>query len=81
MSSIWHVGNDSSSFQIGNFLSMFIWCFSQNFSLFLISRIVGGLTEGNVQMSIAMIGDVTDKESRSKGMVSSSYRSSTIVNI
>jgi predicted MFS family arabinose efflux permease len=54
---------------MGNVLSMLLWMFAEDFSLFLLSRIVGGLTEGNVQMSIAIISDVTAKEERSKAMV------------
>lgn len=48
---------------------MLIWSVARNFSWFVLSRVVGGLTEGNVQMSIAMISDVTDESSRSQGMV------------
>jgi MFS family permease len=45
---------------------MFLWIFADSFPIFLASRIVGGLTEGNVQMSIAMITDLTDDLNRSK---------------
>jgi hypothetical protein len=37
-------------------------------STFLLSRLIGGLSEGNVQISTAIIGDVTDAESRSKSL-------------
>ncbi|KAJ3174608.1 hypothetical protein HDU87_007091 [Geranomyces variabilis] len=53
---------------IGNAVSMLLWIFSRSFGVFVCSRIVGGLTEGNVQMSIAVISDVTTKENRSKGL-------------
>ncbi|KAI9204751.1 major facilitator superfamily domain-containing protein [Polychytrium aggregatum] len=53
---------------IGNGLSMLLWIFSKSFSVFVLSRIIGGLTEGNVQMSIAMISDVTTPETRSRGL-------------
>ncbi|KAI8809454.1 major facilitator superfamily domain-containing protein [Cladochytrium replicatum] len=53
---------------IGNGVSMILWSVSKSFEVFVLSRIVGGLTEGNVQMSMAMISDVTTPETRSKGM-------------
>ncbi|KAJ3055751.1 hypothetical protein HK097_009404 [Rhizophlyctis rosea] len=53
---------------VGNALSMLLWIFSKSFTTFVLSRIVGGLTEGNVQMSIAMISDVTTTETRSRGL-------------
>lgn len=53
----------------GNALSMLLWVFAGNsFLIFILSRIIGGLTEGNVQMSIAMITDITTKDQRSKGL-------------
>ncbi|KAJ3076435.1 hypothetical protein HDU98_003299 [Podochytrium sp. JEL0797] len=53
---------------IGNALSMLLWIFSKSFFIFVLSRVVGGLTEGNVQMSIAMISDITTPETRSRGL-------------
>ncbi|KAJ3239654.1 hypothetical protein HDU78_002742 [Chytriomyces hyalinus] len=53
---------------IGNAVSMLLWIFSKSFFIFVLSRVVGGLTEGNVQMSIAMISDITTPETRSKGL-------------
>ncbi|ORY42058.1 MFS general substrate transporter [Rhizoclosmatium globosum] len=53
---------------IGNAASMCLWIFSKSFFIFVLSRVVGGLTEGNVQMSIAMISDITTPETRSKGL-------------
>ncbi|TPX32025.1 hypothetical protein SeMB42_g07656 [Synchytrium endobioticum] len=53
---------------IGNGLSMILWTVSSSFPLFVLSRIVGGLTEGNVQMSIAMISDITTPQTRSRGL-------------
>ncbi|KAH6589698.1 hypothetical protein BASA61_005511 [Batrachochytrium salamandrivorans] len=51
---------------IGNGISMMLWIFSGSFSVFMWSRIIGGLTEGNVQMSIAIISDITSSADRSK---------------
>ncbi|CAG8749017.1 3260_t:CDS:2 [Dentiscutata erythropus] len=58
----------SDEFRIGNILSTLIWLFSKSFGLFVLSRIIAGLSEGNVQLSIAIISDVTSKETRSKGL-------------
>lgn len=55
---------------IGNMLSTGLWVFAKRFEGLVLSRILAGLSEGNVQMSIAMITDVTTKEKRSKGLVS-----------
>jgi hypothetical protein len=43
---------------------------SKNFNFFVLSRLIGGLTEANVQLTNAIISDVTDSKTRSKGMVS-----------
>ena len=48
---------------------MLLWIFASSFQVFVASRIVGGLTEGNVQMSIAIISDVTSPTERSKALV------------
>ena len=53
---------------LGNILSALIWFFSKNFNHFLLSRVVAGLSEGNVQLSIAMISDLTTTANRSKGL-------------
>lgn len=55
---------------------MLLWIFSVSFPVFVLSRhpffynsrVIGGLTEGNVQMSVAMITDITTKQTRSKGL-------------
>ncbi|KAI8075897.1 major facilitator superfamily domain-containing protein [Gilbertella persicaria] len=53
---------------IGNILSTLVWLFARNFNLFLIARIIAGLSEGNVQLSISIISDVTSPEKRSKSL-------------
>ncbi|KAJ2961742.1 hypothetical protein NQZ79_g3023 [Umbelopsis isabellina] len=53
---------------IGNLVSTVLWTFASTFNMFLWARIVGGLSEGNVQLSIAIISDVTDETNRSKGL-------------
>lgn len=52
----------------GNILSTFIWVFASSFSTFLAARVVGGLSEGNVQLSIAIMSDVTSDANRSKAL-------------
>ncbi|CAO3582217.1 unnamed protein product [Absidia cylindrospora] len=56
------------STMICNILSTGIWLVAQSFSLFLLARIIAGLSEGNVQLSIAIISDITSPENRSKNM-------------
>ena len=41
-----------------------------NFTLFVISRIIGGLAKGNVSLSTAVVADVYKSHERGKGMVS-----------
>ncbi|KAG0275024.1 hypothetical protein BGZ95_009255 [Linnemannia exigua] len=53
---------------LGNLISCGVWLFSSTFELFVLSRIIGGLSEGNVQLSIAMISDITTPATRSKGL-------------
>lgn len=52
----------------GNLLSGVFWVASNTFGIYAISRIIGGLSEGNVQLSIAVISDVTSPETRSKSL-------------
>ncbi|KAI8142854.1 major facilitator superfamily domain-containing protein [Fennellomyces sp. T-0311] len=53
---------------IGNLLSTGIWIFARSFTMFLLARVVAGLSEGNVQLSIAIISDVTPPEKRSRNL-------------
>ncbi|KAJ1987766.1 hypothetical protein H4R33_002728 [Dimargaris cristalligena] len=53
---------------LGNIVSSVIWLFSHRFEYFLLARIIGGLSEGNVQLSHAIISDVTSSAQRSRGM-------------
>ncbi|KAI9593747.1 major facilitator superfamily domain-containing protein [Syncephalis fuscata] len=53
---------------IGNWASCLLWAFAGNFTIFLLARIVGGLSEGNVQLAVAIITDVTDRATRSRGL-------------
>ncbi|KAI9282586.1 major facilitator superfamily domain-containing protein [Sporodiniella umbellata] len=53
---------------IGNLLSTLIWLFAHSFNWFLLARVIGGLSEGNVQLSTAVISDITAPEQRSKSL-------------
>eukprot|EP00731_Ephydatia_muelleri_P020974 Em0013g701a len=53
---------------IGTLMSYGVWAISYDFSAFLICRIIGGLSKGNVGIVIASVTDVTNRQSRSKGM-------------
>ncbi|RPB15549.1 MFS general substrate transporter [Morchella conica CCBAS932] len=49
---------------IGNILSVLLWVAATDFPTFLASRVVGGLSEGNVQLAIAIATDVSTAETR-----------------
>ncbi|KAJ6539461.1 MFS, DHA1 sub-family [Mycena capillaripes] len=53
---------------IGNILSAVIWVQSTTFASYMLSRVVGGLSEGNVQLAIAILSDVTTPANRSKAL-------------
>lgn len=53
---------------IGNLASAILWLFSTSFGPYLLSRAIGGLSEGNVQLSIAIISDVSDPSTRAKSL-------------
>jgi predicted MFS family arabinose efflux permease len=42
---------------------------SSNFALFVLARIVGGASKGNVSLSLAVVADVATEKTRGKGMV------------
>lgn len=52
----------------GNALSYLVLVFSGSFTLFLFSRILGGIMGGNLAVAIAAVSDVTSRENRAKGM-------------
>lgn len=53
---------------LGNIASGLLWLFANSFGVYAMSRVVGGLSEGNVQLSIAVISDVTTPANRSKSL-------------
>lgn len=52
----------------GNMLSVLLWVAAVDFRTFIASRIVGGLSEGNVQLATAMATDISDDASRGSTM-------------
>ncbi|OHF03421.1 major facilitator superfamily transporter [Colletotrichum orchidophilum] len=52
----------------GNILSVLLWVVAVDFRTFVASRVVGGLSEGNVQLATAMATDISDEQSRSSTM-------------
>ena len=54
---------------MGVLASYAVWAYSWNFTIFVIARIIGGLSKGNVTISTAVIADVTSTKNRGKGMV------------
>ncbi|KAK1252393.1 hypothetical protein MKX08_003580 [Trichoderma sp. CBMAI-0020] len=52
----------------GNVLSVLLWVMAVDFRTFLASRVVGGLSEGNVQIATAMASDISDEQSRGSTM-------------
>jgi predicted MFS family arabinose efflux permease len=52
----------------GNIASVALWCAAVNFQTFLLSRVVGGLSEGNVQLATAIATDISTDEQRGSTM-------------
>jgi predicted MFS family arabinose efflux permease len=52
----------------GNIASVALWCIAVDFRTFLLSRIVGGLSEGNVQLATAIATDISTEEQRGSTM-------------
>ena len=53
---------------VGNILSVLLWVMATDFRTFLASRIVGGLSEGNVQLATAIATDISDPSKRGSTM-------------
>ena len=52
----------------GNIASVALWCGATDFRTFLWSRIVGGLSEGNIQLATAIAADISDEAQRGSTM-------------
>lgn len=51
-----------------------VWAASRSFAAFLVSRVLGGISKGNVSLSTAIVADLGSPTARSRGMVSSWVR-------
>ncbi|KAI9735127.1 MAG: hypothetical protein M1834_001715 [Cirrosporium novae-zelandiae] len=52
----------------GNIASVALWVAASDFKTFLASRIVGGLSEGNVQLATSIAADISDEKQRGATM-------------
>lgn len=52
----------------GNIMSVLLWVVAIDFRTFIASRVVGGLSEGNVQLATAMATDISDETNRGSTM-------------
>ncbi|CAG9855334.1 unnamed protein product [Phyllotreta striolata] len=53
---------------VGISASYVLWALSKNLVIFIIARFLGGISKGNVSLSMAIIADVSSNETRNKGM-------------
>ncbi|KAL1967277.1 hypothetical protein VTN77DRAFT_3323 [Rasamsonia byssochlamydoides] len=53
---------------VGNIFSVALWVAATDFRTFLASRVVGGLSEGNVQIANAIATDISDESQRGATM-------------
>jgi len=53
---------------IGNIISYFIWAITSNYAIFLFSRIISGMTGGNISVAQSYIADATNSGNRAKYM-------------
>ncbi|XP_042668822.1 major facilitator superfamily domain-containing protein 10 isoform X3 [Centrocercus urophasianus] len=53
---------------MGLIASYALWAASRSFGVFLLSRMIGGISKGNVSLCTAIIADLSSPKARSKGM-------------
>lgn len=53
---------------LGISFSYLLWVFSSNFTVFVLARILGGVSKGNVSLSTAIVTDVSTPATRGRGM-------------
>ena len=53
----------------GSSLSYALWGSTKSFALFLVARVIGGISEANISISTALVADMPSASDRSKGMV------------
>lgn len=50
-----------------------MWAIASNFALFVLARIIGGATKGNVSLAYSIMTDISEEKTRAKGMVRNVY--------
>ncbi|XP_040566041.1 major facilitator superfamily domain-containing protein 10 [Lepeophtheirus salmonis] len=53
---------------IGIALSYCVWICAGSFKLFILARVIGGLSKGNISLSTAVVTDISNNKTRAKGM-------------
>ena len=53
---------------LGIALSYGVWASAGTFSMFVLARIIGGLSKGNVSLATAIVTDESTPKTRGKGM-------------
>ncbi|XP_017782279.1 PREDICTED: major facilitator superfamily domain-containing protein 10 [Nicrophorus vespilloides] len=53
---------------VGIASSYVMWALSSNFALFILARFIGGISKGNVSLSMAIIADVSTVHTKGRGM-------------
>ncbi|TSM85943.1 Major facilitator superfamily domain-containing protein 10 [Bagarius yarrelli] len=53
---------------VGLIFSYILWAVSHSFSVFLLSRVVGGICKGNVSLCTAVVADLPCPKARNRGM-------------
>nr|CAI5842047.1 unnamed protein product [Callosobruchus analis] len=53
---------------LGISFSYVLWALSSNLAIFILARFFGGISKGNVSLSMAIITDVSSSQTRGKGM-------------
>ncbi|XP_073094071.1 major facilitator superfamily domain-containing protein 10 isoform X3 [Manis javanica] len=64
----WSAVTAASVFQVGLATSYAVWATSRSFAAFLASRVIGGISKGNVSLSTAIVADLGSPPARSRGM-------------
>lgn len=61
-------------FQLGLTTSYYLWSVSATFGMFVLARMVGGISKGNLSVSMAAMTDISSTDKRASGMVRNFYR-------
>jgi len=52
----------------GSLVSYTAWLFADNFTIFVVSRVIGGLSKASVSVSVAVVADICPMKRRGHGM-------------